>query len=215
MFVLLTWALEATSYCRASADGVWYQGRELKGKANLSLLLRYVRNPVISTHLDPHPEVPSALNCGEVRILASRGALFAPWNIALWVSTAAGARLAVELVRAPTDIATMWWVSAVSMAGGFAMSAVGGALARAAVQLLTAAGIVLATRLSGMSGEGVLDYVLLLIPWMTTAGTYLMFRNQSYRDLKYFAADLFNGLRSLTIRVIKSVTGPDTWRSIR
>ncbi|MBD9728072.1 hypothetical protein PV755_34235 [Streptomyces caniscabiei] len=215
MFVLLTWVLEATSYCRASADGVWYQGRELKGKANLSLLLPYISDPVISTDPDPHPAEPSTLNCGEVKILVGRGALFAPWNIALWVSAAAGALLAVGLVRAPTDIATMGWVSAVSIAGGFAMSAAGGALARAAVQLSTAAGIVLATRFTGASGEGVLDYVLLVAPWMTTAGTYLMFRNQSYRDLKYAAADLLNGLRLLTIRVIKSVTGPDTWRAIR
>jgi hypothetical protein len=215
MFVLLTWVLEATSYCRASSGGVWYQGRELRGKANLSLLLRYVRGPVISTHPDPHPTAPSALNCGEVRVLADRGALVTPWNVALWTSVAAGAPLAVDLVRIPTDIATTWWVSAVSMAGAFALSAVGGAPARAAVQLLTAAGIALAAGLSGLSGAKVLDYVLLLAPWMIAAGTYLMFRNQSYRDLKYFAADLLRGLRQLTIWLIKSVTGPDTWRAIR
>ncbi|MDQ0830545.1 hypothetical protein QF032_002389 [Streptomyces achromogenes] len=215
MFFLLTWVLEATSYCRASAGGVWYQGRELRGKANLGILLRYVRGPVISTHPDPHPAAPSALNCGEVKILAGRGALFAPWNLALWVSAAAGGPLAVHLTGTPTAAATVWWVSAAGMAGAFAMAAAGGPPARAAVQLLTAVGIVLADGLGRTSGTEVLDYVLLLAPWMTTAGTYLMFRNQSYRDLKYFAADLFRSVRQLTIWLVKSVTGPDTWRAIR
>jgi hypothetical protein len=46
MFVLLTWALEVTSYCAADADGDWYARAELAAKPHLAALLPYLGQPV-------------------------------------------------------------------------------------------------------------------------------------------------------------------------
>ncbi|MFJ6723869.1 hypothetical protein ACIQPQ_03045 [Streptomyces sp. NPDC091281] len=215
MFVLLTWVLEATGHCRASATGVWYQARELRGRPHQSRLLRHLRGLSVSEHPDPHPSAPSVLNCGATKVLRHRSALFAPWNVALWASAVAGAPLAVVLAGVPLDSATLWWTGGASAAGALALSLVGGTPGRAAVLLLATGGIVLAAVRSAAGTAITWDDAFLVVPWIVTAGTYVMFSDQSYRDLKHFAADLLDGARRLALRLLRSVTGPDTWQAIR
>ncbi len=65
MFVLLTWALEATSYCTADDDGRWHAGPELAVKPHLAALLRHVAEPLDGAGLPPG----ASRYCGGDRVL--------------------------------------------------------------------------------------------------------------------------------------------------
>jgi hypothetical protein len=93
MFVLLTWALEATSYCAADDDGRWHARPELAAKPHLAALLRHV------------------------------GELAAPWNLALLAASASGAAAGAALARPHAAGAVAWIAAAAAgLAGGLVLA---------------------------------------------------------------------------------------------
>ena len=102
MFVLLTWALEATSYCAADGDGRWHARPELAAKPHLAALLRHLGEPLGPGGLPLGPGglplgpggLPPGCRagyCGGDRVLRGGSGLAAPWNLALLAAAASRA----------------------------------------------------------------------------------------------------------------------------
>jgi hypothetical protein len=175
MFVLLTWALEATSYCTADDDGRWHARPELAAKPHLAALLRHVAGP-----LDGAGPPPGASRyCGGDRVLRGGGRLSAPWNLALLVASASGGVSGAALAR-PHAAGTVAWIvaAAAGVAGGVALARCRSARGRWAVAagwflVVVAAGLVARPGLPALAG----------VPWLVVAGLYCTFCGWSYRDL--------------------------------
>ncbi len=95
MFVLMTWVLEATSYCSADGEGGWHAGPELAAKPHLEALLRCLGLPLQGGR---RPVGPGRY-CGGDRVLRGGGRLTAPWNLALLAAAASGAVFGTALAR--------------------------------------------------------------------------------------------------------------------
>ena len=95
MFVLLTWALEATSYCTADDDGRWHARPDLAVKPHLAALLRHVGEPLDAGGLP----AGAGRYCGGDRVLRGGSRLSAPWNLALLAAAASGGVSGAALAR--------------------------------------------------------------------------------------------------------------------
>ena len=178
MFVLLTWALESTSYCTADDDGRWHARPELAAKPHLAALLRHVAGP-----LDGAGPPPGASRyCGGDRVLRGGSRLSAPWNLALLAASASGGVSGAALARphaAGSAAAVAWIVAAAAgLAGGVALARCRSSRDRWAVAaawflLVVAAGLVARPGLPVLAG----------LPWLVVAGLYCMFCGWSYREL--------------------------------
>ena len=106
MFVLLTWVLEATSYCAADAGGGWHARPDLAAKPHLAALLRQgLGRPILTGSILPG----QGRYCGADRVLRDGGRLSAPWNLALLAAAVSGAAEGVALAGpAPTRWAGTW-----------------------------------------------------------------------------------------------------------
>jgi hypothetical protein len=176
MFVLLTWALEAASYCTADDDGRWHAQPELTAKPHLAALLRHVAEPL---------EAPRGLPavdgryCGGDRVLRGGTRLSAPWNLALLAASASGAVAGAALARPHAAGAAAWIVAgAGGLAGGVVLCRCHSARSRWAVAagwfpVLVAAGLLARPGLPVLAG----------LPWLAVAGLYCMFCGWSYREL--------------------------------
>jgi hypothetical protein len=175
MFVLLTWALEATSYCTADDDGGWHARPELAAKPHLAALLRHVAGP-----LDGAGPPPGASRyCGADRVLRGGSRLSAPWNLALLAASASGGVSGAALAR-PHAAGTVAWIvaAAAGLAGGVALARRRSSRGRWAV----AAGwfpVLVVAGLLAHPGRPVLAG----LPWLVVAGLYCMFCGWSYREL--------------------------------
>jgi hypothetical protein len=175
MFVLLTWALEATSYCTADGDGRWHARPELTVKPHLAALLRHVGEPLDDGGLPPG----AGRYCGGDRVLRGGGRLSAPWSLALLAASASGAVAGAALARPHAAGAVAWIVAAAAgLAGGVMLARGRSARGRWAVLagwflVVVAAGLVARPGLPALDG----------LPWLVVAGLYSMFCGWSYRDL--------------------------------
>jgi hypothetical protein len=88
MFVLLTWVLEASSYCLADAGGCWHARPELTAKPHLAAVLPCLGGTILTGRI---PEGQGCY-CGGERVLRHGGSPAAPWNLALQAAAASGRR---------------------------------------------------------------------------------------------------------------------------
>jgi hypothetical protein len=183
MFVLLTWALEATSYCAADASGGWHARADLAGKPHLAALLPYLGRPVRAgadgerdTEADT---VGPGRYCGTDRVLREGGRWSAPWNLALLGAAVSGAVEGVALARLPAGSARAFLAAlAVSAAGAVLLAGCRNSPGR---WVITAACGLLLTAATLLAGAAL--PALAAAPWLAIAALYSAFRDQSYRDL--------------------------------
>jgi hypothetical protein len=174
MFVLLTWALEATSYCTADGDGRWHARPELAAKPHLAALLRHVGAP-----LDADGPLGAGRYCGGERVLRGGSRLTAPWNLALLAAAVSGGVAGAALARPHAAAgAALVVVAAAGLAGGVVLARCRGTRGRWAV----VAGGFLVVIAAGLLGRPGLP-VLAGVPWLVVAGLYSTFCGWSYRDL--------------------------------
>ncbi len=182
MFVLLTWALEATSYCAADGDGRWHARPELAAKPHLAALLRHLGEPLGpgGLPLGPGGLPPGAGRyCGGDRVLRGGSRLAAPWNLALLAAAASGAAAGAALARPHAAGAVAWIAAAaVGLAGGVVLARCRSARGRWAVAAAWFAAVVGI----GLVARPALP-VLAGLPWLAVAGLYCAFSGWSYREL--------------------------------
>ena len=187
MFVLLTWALEATSYCTADDAGHWHARPDLAVKPHLAALLRHVGEPLDADGLS----ASAGRYCGGDRVLRGGSRPSAPWNLALLVAAASGGVCGVALARphaaggaagaggAGGAAAVAWIVAAAAgLAGGVVLARCRTARGRGAVAagwflVVVGAGLVARPGLPALAG----------VPWLVVAGLYCTFCSWSYLDL--------------------------------
>ena len=175
MFVLLTWALEATSYCAADGDGRWHARPELAAKPHLAALLRHLGEPLGPGGLPPGV----GRYCGGDRVLRGGSRLTAPWNLALLAASASGAAAGAALARPHAAGAVAWIAAAaVGLAGGVVLARCRSARGRWAVAAAWFAAVIGA----GLLARPALP-VLAGLPWVAVAGLYCAFSGWSYREL--------------------------------
>jgi 4-hydroxybenzoate polyprenyltransferase len=212
MFVGLTWALEATAHCRAAEPDTWYLSHHLHTKPHLRLLLAYVRGPVFLT--GPPPERPLDFACGRVRVLQGPTAKAAPWNLAYWAASVAGAFLALRLAGIATGTLTSALVFGVSACGTTALSLASNPLRRTLALLGGTAALLGGTALLSHP-DGLFSELACTLPFTVCGGVYTSFRQQSYYELKHFLPDLALRVRALVKLAARATVGQSTWEQLR
>ena len=174
MFVLLTWALEATSYCEAGADG-WHARPDLAGKPHLAVLLRHLRVPVRRAGAGPVPDG----SCADEPVLRPGARMTAPWNLALAGAGAFGTIEGLALAR-PAHDGAGWYVvvAALALAGAGLLAQCRGQRPRWVVT----AGWAVVLVAAALPARPALP-VLTGLPWLVIGGVYTGFCGWSYRDL--------------------------------
>ena len=177
MFVLLTWVLEATSYCVADSGGDWHARPELAAKPHLAALLRSLGRPLRPGRIPPG----QATYCGTDRVLREDGRLAAPWNLALFAAAASGAVVGAALARprpqADGAVAVVC-LAAVAVAGSLLLASGTSSARRWTTTAAWAPALSGAALLAGMARPAIA-----CAPWLVIAGLYSAFRGWSYRDL--------------------------------
>ncbi|MFI5688643.1 hypothetical protein [Streptomyces sp. NPDC051636] len=110
MFVLLTWVLEAASYCRSESDREWYvvDDQWLRAKPHLILLLSFLSSPKVP--LRRKAGAPRSGDRQREPVLANRKSSrpWAPWNLSYLAASICGvllgARLALEGDSTPSSM---------------------------------------------------------------------------------------------------------------
>ena len=174
MFVLLTWALEATSYCEAGADG-WHARPDLSGQPHLALLLRHLRLPIQGARAGPVPGGSFA----STPALRPGARMTAPWNLALAGAGAYGTVEGLALARPASD-GPGWYlaVAAVALAGAGMLAGSRTQRLRWVVTVIWAPVLVAAA----LPARPALP-ALAAAPWLVIGGVYTAFCGWSYRDL--------------------------------
>ena len=189
MFVLLTWALEATSYCAADAGGGWHARAEQAAQPHLAALLPHLGRPVRAHGGAGNGAAGPGRYCGTDRVLRQGGRLFAPWNLALLAAAVSGAVEGVALAR-PHGHGVFLAAAAVSAVGAVLLAGGRSSPGRWAI---TAACVPVLTAVALLAGAAL--PVLAAAPWLAIAGLYSAFRDQSYRDLVGAGSRLAAALR--------------------
>ncbi len=193
MFVLMTWALDATSYCTVVTSddddsGLWWAKAALNRKPHVAALLPYPRNARL-------PAAPSdGVEGGSSRALEDSNLLRLPWNTAFLVSAALACALGYVLVQARTSAIL------VSVCVGFA-TAVAVAKAPSATIRMTSAVVGPLLQVFMALVSGVRLPALTAVPLIATTLTYAFFRRSTYRDLKAFG----NALASVPMAAARAV----------
>ncbi len=217
MFVLLTWVLDATSYCRCDKGDTWYALPALTLKPHLAALLRYVditpsdaRNaPVGSLPKEPIDRENDPAYCGSRKVLEKstfRESSRAPWNWAMLSSMGMGAVLGIDLAGPRASGPLVYVVAvAVSLAGGILLTSTG--IKKNLLNLFIVGGFL---SLIAIIAESKLP-ILAAIPWLATSVTYLNFRYSSYRDLKEFGRTAVKGIKIIPSILLRLLVGRATW----
>ena len=188
MFVLLTWALEAASYCAADADGGWHARAEVAAKPHLAALLPHLGRPVAADG------VPAGQGqyCGTDKVLRERGRRSAPWNLALLAAVVSGAAEGVLLAR-PDGGGTgaLLAAVAVSSAGAALLAGCRSSPGRWVITVACSPALVAAAALLARPALP----ILVAAPWLAIAGVYSAFRDWSYHDLAAAGPRLAAALR--------------------
>ncbi|MGX1612628.1 hypothetical protein ACWIF8_01890 [Micromonospora chalcea] len=187
MFVMLTWALEASSYCRKVGGEIQYAA-ELRSKPHIAALLAYVGEPVVpGRHNKDHADY------GNEPMLELRGRLISPWNIAAFTAFLLSAPLGVLMAGGldmPGVDRQLGQVALVTVLAAVAILASGSTMMRILVLLAGAGGLAATLYSVGLQpGLGA-------APWLVFAGCYAGFRSQSYISLSQGLEDFAKGLRN-------------------
>ena len=177
MFVLLTWALEATSYCAADVGGGWHAQADLATKPHLAALLPYLGRPVLASGAAEGGAAGPGRYCGTDRVLREGGRRSTPWNLALLVAAVSGAVEGVALAR-PHGHGAFLAAVVVSAAGAVQLAGCGSSLRRWVITATCAPLLAAAALMAGAALP-----TLAAAPWLAVAALYSAFRDQSYRDL--------------------------------
>ncbi|MER6788391.1 hypothetical protein ABT330_27900 [Streptomyces sp. NPDC000658] len=217
MFVLLTWTLEATSYCRKVTDERWESGRGLNRKPHITLLVDYLKIPEIESvnvaGFTPDEE------CSRRPVLRdSRNSFFwSPWNVAYWTSAVCGSIFAAFLTSLHDSTPLLSVTAALAVAAAayvsYSLGSGGGRGFRNAVFLQTLSLAVFGAwsfcwSIQLSQGQPARDTVLVVLPWAMATATYVGFRQQSYKDLKEFPEHIADSAKGMGCGAIKIVLGP-------
>ncbi len=219
MFVLLTWVLEAMSFCRTDTWGRWRADPRSNAKTHVMLLLNYVPVKLYRAGYLPNSKGPFKPRQGTPEpVLMAHGKILTPWNYALTASAGFGGALGAALAHAkPTHISVTVLV--------FASLAFALFLVRCDFQvtrmLTVAIGYVTIT--GAAAAFSALPYLVLAgAPWLTISLLYSFFRGSSYRDLNDFGYQLkiliIKSLRVFPVTgilLLRVVVGDATWRNSR
>ncbi|MFK4223427.1 hypothetical protein [Streptomyces sp. NPDC019890] len=213
MFVLLTWVLEAASYCRKESDLLWYvvDDESLRAKPHLVLLLSFLSSPKVQ--FEVKPGAPSFGDRKHISVLEQRGAskLWAPWNLAYFAASIGGVFLGARLSGGELPSLGIVVLSAI-------FAATVGFIGLAKAWQIT----VVVLLLAAMTGAAEIDMsfdskraMLLILPWAIATMTYVGFRRQSYGDLKKFLKDLTEWGKGIVEWVMSVVVGGKTWGKVK
>jgi hypothetical protein len=185
MFVLLAWVLEAAGYCHTDGSGQLFPAAGLTAKPHLAVLLRWTDCKVRTGNSD----LPGAA----VPVLAKRGKLYAPWNVALWLGAGLGAVVGIRFAAPTPSPAVYGAAAAVSLSGALLLMLV----RRFAIRLAVMA--VIAAALIGITFPEVHQprVIVAVIPWVAIGCDYAYFRASSYQDVVSFGPNLISGLRTV------------------
>jgi hypothetical protein len=173
MFVLLTWVLEAASYCGQDAGGGWHTRAGLAAKPHLAELLRSVSQPVVNDGL----AAESGRYCGTDPVLRGGSRLVAPWNLALAVAAASAAPFGLALAH-PAGPGACLIAAGVGLAGAVLLARCRSTGGRWAI-----AGTWFGVLIAAGRPTGAARAILPGLPWLAVAGLYCAFCGWSYRDL--------------------------------
>lgn len=206
MFVLLTWVLEAASYCSTDRKEFLFRAPGLEVKPHIATLLRWTGWTVQhGTGGVPGAAVPV--------LKEKQGKRYAPWNIALLLGAGLGAVVGTGLARSNPALTAYWPVVAASLLGALWLMIVSRFATRLAV---TAAVAVVLVGLTFPSVHQALA-IIAAIPWIAVAACYAFFRNSSYQALMNFGPDLLSALKravlALALQALRLVVGRQIWES--
>jgi hypothetical protein len=235
MFVLLTWLLEATSYCRVRAkepaeapegsEGIerpenvkaledpnsWEAHESLGRKPHIAALLDYVRRGG-----EPLPTTKDKITkddkgyCGNAHPLRAAGSPSAPWNLALAVAAALAGGLGLELASEGGD--PIGAIAAVVLVIGSGTIAMAFLLRESSFRALVALGAGLALAVIGVAIDG-WQGLALALPWLVTSMVYAVFTHSSYRELKAFGPkEIAHIAKELACGTLRAVMGSATWK---
>ncbi len=206
MFVLLTWVLEAASYCSTDGQNSLFPAAGLAAKPHIAVLLRWSGWEVLKgTGVSPGAAVHV--------LKEKRGKLYAPWNVALFLGAGLGALVGIGLAQASPSLPAYGLVVAISLLGALLLVAFNTFPARLAVTAAVAValvGVTLPAVRGALAG-------ITAIPWIAIALNYAFFRESSCQELTDFGPNLVSGLRAATYKlpllVLRLVVGKQTWYS--
>lgn len=206
MFVLLTWVLEAASYCTTDRKEFLFRAPGLKVKPHIATLLRWTGWTVqYGTGGVPGAAVPV--------LKEKQGKRYAPWNVALLLGAGLGAVVGTGLARSNPALTAYGPVVAASLLGALWLMIFN----RFATRLAVAAAVAVA--LVGLTFPSVHHALAIIaaIPWIAIAAWYAFFRNSSYHALMNFGPDLLSALKTavvtLALLALRLVVGRQTWQS--
>lgn len=231
-FVLLTWVLEASSYCWTSVgtgldpseEKTWYMADALRSRPHIKALLSYVdvkigpATPALGAEFGGMPDTEDPGYCGNVRILKAPRKKKNPWNAAFVVGAGLGATEGVSLAAPSRHTALLYILSAfIGIVGALAVVWDNHAGRRTIWAVLTAC------VLSLLPIIGATKYPVILvgsIPWVAIAGLYVMFRGSSYSDLKKFTPSaILEKVRKLMrlglFIILKIIVGKQTLKHLQ
>ncbi len=215
MFVLLTWVLEATSYCRSWCSKVWYVAdKRLRRKPHLMILLRYLSNPTV--RFTSFSGAQSGGNCKGKEVLKDRRAarFLAPWNFAYIATAICSALLGAYLSPLNGNPLILWTIIGFGTFGALYVISINAAALRevswVAIFALLMAGVGLIE-----IGFDLKRALLLILPWSIATITFIGFRQQSYSALKNFPTVLSSAARDCIERIAKIIIGRQTWTRIK
>ncbi|MER7514016.1 hypothetical protein ABTX82_37720 [Streptomyces lavendulae] len=219
MFVLMTWLLEATSFCSPKSNTSWYffQGT-LHRKAHLRHLFKYIQSPHIgdrpSPMKPPDPE-PGVISCEKRPVLQDRRNLvkiLAPWNTAFLCAAGMSAPTGVLLSGGRIEPGPI----AVAVAIAFGASLLVTEVNPLALQIAISVGGSLALLLVLVHDLDLQATVALVAaPWILSTTTYITFRQQSYADLKSFPKRSVDAAKEGLRYAAEKIVGEETWQKIR
>lgn len=221
MFVLLTWVLDATTYCRHDVkdvadsqnqegplDFTWYRLETLTKKPHLGALLSFVdvkpAPEAAATELRKTISDPNDVTyCGRHKVLDRRGRVFAPWNWALLLSVMIGAVLGMSLAD-PSGSGPAPYLIAMTLALiGTAVITV--ACRNTTSRLFVVISITVAAVAAALPNHPRIP-LLAAVPWLIISGTYVGFRGSSYQDLK----KLGPGIKAIPSLILYLIVGRKT-----
>ncbi|MEV4413882.1 hypothetical protein [Catellatospora sp. NPDC049609] len=211
MFVTMTWALEATSFCRPAGPELQYAPL-LRQKPHIAALLPYLGRPVAEGRHDA-----AHATCGVDKMLEDRGRLVTPWNLAAVAALLPAGPLSLLMATGGTALPLtdprLGWTCLILSAGAAGLllarrtarrSPVDGATKPAFVPATAWRAVVVAVvaiLLAGAMYRFDLRPLFGVVPWLVFAGFYTGFRTQSYRDLQY---GLKNAITALGMALAKA-----------
>ncbi|MEU4209184.1 hypothetical protein AB0F13_04115 [Streptomyces sp. NPDC026206] len=213
MFVLLTWVLEGTSYCQADSDNIWHvAGERMQQKAHIISLLKCLIHPEVRKG-GMFLLMRSTEDCGDSTILEKRSLAGMPWNKAYLIASVSGALLAACLAHL-RPLALIWVIVALSVIGAICVSLSDVPVPAVIFGVAVPVELLLAEALIG-GVPGAKNGLLLISPWLITSGTYIGFRQQTYRRLKNFPDLVAEAFEKFAHGTARLVVGSDTWDLIR